>query len=99
MLVALALRGEERRGSEPIVAVVESLLNDECVEVSLVMDVVDPIVAMVEVLRSAEGFSTLLDAEVEVEVEVETRMESSWCRLRRASSEERLGAWQCARSR
>jgi hypothetical protein len=75
-LVALALRGEEGPGSEPIVAVVESLLNEECVEVSLVMDVVDPMVAMVEVLRSADGFGTLLDAEVEVEVDGETRMES-----------------------
>lgn len=63
-VVTLALRDdEEDRGSEPTVAVVESLLDEECVEVSLVMEV------MVEVLRSAAGFGALLDAEVEVGME------------------------------
>jgi len=76
VVVTLALRGEEGRGSgsEPIVAVVEILLNEECVEVSLVMDVVDPMVVMVEVLRSADGFGTLLDAEVGFKVRMESSM-------------------------
>jgi hypothetical protein len=69
VVVTLAGRdGEGRRGSEPIVAVVETLLYEEYVDVSLVVDLVDPMVAIVEVLRSVVGFGTLLDAEVEVEV-------------------------------
>jgi hypothetical protein len=65
--------GDLGRGSEPIVTVVETLLK---VEVSLVVDVVDPMVAIVEVLRSADGFGfgTLLDVEVGVEVEMESTM-------------------------
>jgi len=60
---ALAVRGGgEGRGSEPAVAVVETLLSEERVEVSLVVEVVDPMEAMVEVLPSADGFGTLLDA-------------------------------------
>jgi hypothetical protein len=61
----LAVRDDEEcPGSEPIVAVVETLLSEECVEVSLV---VDPMVAIVEVLRSAVEVGTmLLDAVVEV---------------------------------
>jgi hypothetical protein len=68
-VVTLALRDEEERGSEPMVAVVETLLNEERVEVSLVMEVVDPMLAMVAVLPSAAGFGALLDAEVEVGME------------------------------
>jgi hypothetical protein len=68
--------GDRGRGSEPIVTVVETLLNEECVELSLVVDVVDPMVAIVEVLRSADGFGfgTLLVVEVEVEDEMESSM-------------------------
>jgi hypothetical protein len=66
-VVTLAVRdGDGLRGSEPIVAVVETLLNEEYVEVSLVVDLVDPMVAIVEVLRSAVGFGTLLVAKIEV---------------------------------
>jgi hypothetical protein len=66
-VVTLVVRDEEDGwGSEPIVAVVETLLNEEYVDVSLVVDLVDPMVAIVEVLRSVDGFGTLLDTEVEV---------------------------------
>jgi hypothetical protein len=58
--------GDGLRGSEPIVAVVETLLSEENVDFSLVVDLVDPMEAIVEVLRSAFVFGTLLDAEVEV---------------------------------
>jgi hypothetical protein len=63
--------GDLGRNSEPIVTVVETLLK---VEVSLVVDVVDPMVAIVEVLRSADGFGfgMLLGVEVEVEFEMES---------------------------
>jgi len=63
--------GDLGRGSEPIVTVVETLLK---VEVSLVVDVVDPMVAIVEVLRSAVGFGfgMLLGVEVGVEFEMES---------------------------
>jgi hypothetical protein len=65
VVMLAAVRNEEgggRGGSEPIVAVVEIL---EYVEVSLV---VDPMVAIVEVLRSADGLGTLLDAGVAFEM-------------------------------
>lgn len=69
VLVVLALAVEEGPRSEPMVAVVETLLNEECVDVSLVMDVVDPMEFMVEVLWSPVGFGTLLCAEVEAMME------------------------------
>ena len=67
VVVILAVR-DGGRGSDPIVAVVETLLNEVCALV------VDPIEAIVEVLRSADGFGTLLDAELEVAMEFKSSM-------------------------
>ncbi len=64
VLVLAVVRDEE--GSEPIVAMVEALLSEEYEDVSLV---VDPMVAIVEVLVSADGLWTLLEVEVEVRME------------------------------
>lgn len=52
-------------GSEPTVAVVEILLNEEYVDPSLL---VDSMVAIVEVLRSPDGLGLMLDGGVEVEM-------------------------------
>jgi hypothetical protein len=66
-----AVRDEEAAaagGSEPTVAVVEIWLNDERADASLVMDLVEPMVAIVEVLRSADGLGMMLDGEVDFEM-------------------------------
>lgn len=59
VVVVVAVR-DEKSGSEPIVAVVETLLSVEREEASLV---VDPMVAMVELLRSDEVLEALLDVD------------------------------------
>ena len=61
-VVPLSVRDEEggRGRSEPIVAVFEILLSDECAEASLVVDFADPTGAIVAVLRSgADGFDMM----------------------------------------
>lgn len=72
--LTLGVCGGESGGSEPAVAVVESLLNEECVDVWLVMEVVDAMEDIVEVLQSPDGFWTLLDVVVEAEAEMELSM-------------------------
>src|SRR5713226_8467770 len=69
VLVGVTLAVRDKGGSEPIVAMVEVLLREEREDVLLVVDLVDPMVAIVEVLVSAEGLRTGLDADAAAEME------------------------------